>query len=364
MPRIILHVDMDAFYSSVEKRENPALKGLPVIVGSDPKGGKGRGVVAGCSYEARKFGIYSGQPISQAFRLCPNAVYLRPNFDLYERVSEKIMSILRRFSEKLEPVGIDEAFLDISSEVKNFEEARQLALRIKDTIATEEKLSCSVGVAPSKSVAKIASDFQKPDGLTIIEPERVIAFLKPLSVSRISGIGRKTEEKLRALGIETIGQLAAQSRARMADLFGKYGVWMWQISNGIDEEEVRSRERIKSMSTEKTFDEDVGDRGLVMREIEAMAREIHTRLKDQEYFFKSVGIKIRFEDFSTFTRSHSIPEYTGSLDVIIETARKLLAEFETDKRKIRLIGVKLSNLRKMDRSQETLLSWARSEFKS
>lgn len=349
---------MDAFYASVEKRENPALRELPVIVGADPKGGKGRGVVAGCSYEARRCGVHSAQPISMAYRLCPHGVYLRPNFDLYERVSSRIMQLLRQFSEKFEQVGIDEAYLDVSERAVTYGEAEKLAVKIKEEIRLREGLTCSIGVAPNKSIAKIASDHQKPDGLTVVEPDRVPDFLGPLPVSKISGVGEKTQKALEKLGIRTIGELAKAAPAKLSQWFGKYGVRLWEIANGTDASEVRPSYTMKSISSERTFEEDVRDRSLVLEELEKLVEEVYSRAVQENYLFRTVGIKVRFEDFSTFTRSRSHIEYTNRKDLVLECVRSLFKEFENDRRRVRLVGVRISNLRRQDELQESLLTWA------
>ena len=358
MPRIILHVDMDAFYASAERRQNPVLAGLAIIVGADPKGGKGRGVVAGCSYEARKFGVHSAQPISRAYRLCPQGVYLRPNFALYEEISAQIMDILRSFSEKLEPMSLDEAFLDLSDRASDFDEATQIAKRIKEEIKDREGLTCSIGVAPNKAIAKIASDYQKPDGLTTVTPDQASSFLRPLPVSRISGVGKKTTEILERVGIKTVGDLASFPAGRIVELFGKWGIALWQIANGIDETPVVTSYDIKSISTETTFEQDVEDRSVVVETLDRLAKEVHTRAIQDGFLWRTIGIKLRFEDFTTFTRAKSRNDYTNRLDVIQNSVRSLFSEFEKDPRKIRLVGVRLSNLRRTDLSQETLLAWS------
>ena len=359
MPRIILHVDMDAFYASAETQRNPALAGQPIIVGADPKGGKGRGVVAGCSYEARRFGVHSAQPISRAYKLCPQAVYLRPDFTLYEEISARIMDILRSFSDKLEPMGLDEAFLDLSDKAADYEEAARIAERIKDEVKARERLTCSVGVAPNKAIAKIASDYRKPDGLTGVTPEQAKAFLRPLPVSRISGVGKKSAEILAGVGVKTVGDLADFPPARIVELFGKWGVAMWEIANGTDESPVVTSYDIKSISTETTFEQDVEDRHVVIETLDKQAKEVHERAIQQGFLWRTVGIKLRFEDFSTFTRAKSRSDYTDRLDVIENSVRSLFSEFERDPRKIRLVGVRLSNLRRTDLSQETLLEWSK-----
>jgi DNA polymerase IV (DinB-like DNA polymerase) len=356
--RVIMHIDMDAFYSSVEQRENPSLRGKSVIVGADPKGGKGRGVVAGCSYEARKFGVHSAQPISIAYRLCPNGVYLRPNFTLYEQVSEQIMELLRRFSEKLEPMSIDEAFMDVSDKLANFEEAAGLATKIKQEVKEKAQLTCSVGAAPNKSVAKIASDFKKPDGLTIVPAGKVQEFLAPLPVGKISGIGKKSSEVLGARGIKTIGDLAATHPSKLTEAFGKYGTRLWQVANGIDDEEVITSYSIKSISSETTFEEDVTDRGKVREAFASLIQDVHARVQSQKVLFRTVGIKVRLEDFTTFTRAKTHPRYSDDKAVMQECVKELFSEFEKSPAKIRLVGVRVANFRRMDAEQETLLSWA------
>lgn len=350
---------MDAFYASAERRKIPALTGLPIIVGADPKGGKGRGVVAGCSYEARRFGVHSAQPISGAYRLCPQAVYLRPNFPLYEEISARIMDILRGFSEKLEPMGLDEAFLDLSERIADYEEAAKVARVIKEEIKTREGLTCSIGVAPNKAIAKIASDYQKPDGLTVVTPDQAALFLRPLSVSRISGVGKKTAEILENVGIKTIGDLASFPSGRIVELFGKWGIRLWEMANGVDETPVVTSYDIKSISTETTFEQDIEDRGMVIETLDRLARDVHARATQDGFLWRTVGIKLRFEDFSTFTRAKSRNDYTRSLEVVQKSVRSLFSEFEKDPRKIRLVGVRLSNLRRTDASQETLLAWSK-----
>ena len=357
MPRVITHIDMDAFYSSVEQRENPLLIGKPVIVGADPRGGKARGVVMGCSYEARKFGVRSALPISVAYRLCPDGAYLPPNFHLYEQVSQRIMSFLRSFSEEFEQVSIDEAFLDISEKVVSFEAAVELAREIKKELRLKEKLSCSIGIAPNKSIAKIASDFKKPDGLTSVPPETVREFLAPLSVSKISGVGQRNSELLTRMGIDTIDQLASTHPSRLSEVFGKYGIKMWQIANGIDEEEVTSSPSIKSVSSEITFNEDVLEKSKIMDAFDSIIRDVHNRLVSDRMLFRTVGIKVRLENFETFTRARTHSTYTNERSVIEEYVKQLFREFESSPRKVRLVGVRLSTLRNLGSEQETILSW-------
>jgi DNA polymerase IV (DinB-like DNA polymerase) len=353
-----MHIDMDAFYSSVEQRENPTIKGKPVIVGADPKAGKGRGVVAGCSYEARNHGVHSAQPISQAYRLCPEGVYLRPNYKLYDETSEQIMQVLRSFAEKVEQISIDEAFIDLTEKVQGFDEARALAERIKQAIKDKTQLTCSVGIAPNKSVAKIASDFRKPDSLTIVTPEKVLEFLAPLPVNKISGIGKKSTEVLKEMRINSIGDLASTHASRLNEIFGKYGTRIWQIANGVDDEEVIATYSIKSISSETTFDEDIADLGRVIEAFRSLIDDVHARAISQGILFRTVGIKVRLEDFTTFTRAKSHAWHTNEKAVMEEYVRDLFGEFEGSRKKIRLVGVRVSNLKSADKAQETILSWA------
>ncbi|MCJ7444385.1 MAG: DNA polymerase IV, partial [Methanotrichaceae archaeon] len=262
--RVILHVDLDAFFPSVEVRENPELKDRPVVVGADPKEGKGRGVVSSASYEARKYGIRSAMSISRAWKLCPHCVYLRPHFDLYIKASNSIMKILKSHADKFEQAGIDEAYLDISNRVYDFAEAKELAQNIMKEVLQKENLTCSIGVAPNKMVAKIASDYKKPCGLTIVEEENVRAFLFPLEVRKLPGVGPKTERRLKELEIETIGILAAANPEMLTRIFGVWGIRLHESSNGIDQSEVIEEYETKSIGREVTFEQDEDNEDLIL----------------------------------------------------------------------------------------------------
>jgi len=356
-PRIIFHIDMDSFYASVEIQRNPSLKGKPVIVGADPKAGTGRGVVSTCSYEARRYGVRSGMPISKAYRVCPNGVYLPVNMLLYEKVSNKIEQILKRYADKVEQIGIDEAFMDVTEKVKEYGSAKELALEVKDAIYIQEGLTCSIGIAPNKSIAKIASDFRKPDGLTIVEPNRVREFLAPLPVTKIIGVGKKTYSVLKHFGLETIGQIARYPKEDLAQIFGKFGIYLWEVANGIDYSEVQEAGEPKSFRLEHTFEEDTDDRNLVLETLRSQAENLYRQLAEMQYQYRTVTLKIRFEDFETFTRSRSLPSHTREKEAIMETVRILLREFENDPRKIRLVGLKVSDLRKPSQGVETIERW-------
>ncbi len=360
--RVIFHIDIDSFYPSVEIRENPKLKGKAVIVGADPKGGRGRGVVVSCSYEARKLGIRSGMPISRAYKIAKdNAVYLRPNFPLYISVSKKIMNLLRDFADKFEQVSIDEAFLDVTEKVhKDYEEARSYAIEIKTKLESEERLTCSVGVAPNKSCAKIASDFQKPDGLTVVPPDRVRSFLAPLPSRAISGIGSKTEAFLESIGVKTIGDLQKLPGQDLVKYFGKTGVWLWGVANGFEQIEVKERP-MRSLGAEHTFEKDIEDKDELLSKLEELVDRLHARVMSANVKFRVVGIRIRFTHFQTFSRENTLPTFTDERGVILSEAKNLLREFEEKKDKVRLIGVYVSGFRTEDEEKgmpaESLEKW-------
>lgn len=355
--RTILHIDLDAFYASAEQSMNQSLKNKPLIVGADPKEGRGRGVVLTASYEARKYGVHSGQPISQAYRFCPDAIYVRPNWHLYEQLSVKVMNILKAFADKLEQVSIDEAFLDITNKIADYDDAAGLTKAIKSAIKRETGLTCSIGIAPNKSVAKIASDIQKPDGLTIVKPDQASSFLAPLPVSKISGIGPKSQKLLADLGIKTIGELASYPVDELVRHFGKNGVWMWNIANGIDRSEVVEQYERKSISAERTFEEDVSDFGIVYKTLGLLSDDVTNVLRNEGFLFKTAGIKVRFEDFTTITRGKTLKDYTDFQQVLNKRCQELFKEFENDGRKIRLVGVRVSSLKKVSPMQKDLLAW-------
>ena len=261
--RIILHCDLDAFYPSCEIHRDPSLKGKALIVGADPKSGKGRGVVTSCSYEARKFGVRSGMPISMAWKLCPQGIFVPPDFELYGETSERVMDIMRGFADIFEQTSIDEAYMDVSKRCKTYDDAKVLASNLKETLKEREGLTVSVGISPSKSISKMASDMQKPDGLTLVQREEVDKFLEPLPVNKISGVGKKTTEFLQSKGIGSIGQLRKVEAKKLTDWFGKGGVWLWAIANGIEETPVEERGLRKSISVEQTFERDIQNKTMV-----------------------------------------------------------------------------------------------------
>jgi DNA polymerase IV (DinB-like DNA polymerase) len=352
--RTILHVDMDSFFASIEVRENPDLKGEAVVVGADPQEGKGRGVVSTCSYEARKYGIHSGMPISRAYHLNPEAVFLPVNFRLYVMVSREVMKILGSFSERFQQRSIDEAYLDVTKRVKDTQAAKAFAIEIKEEIMVKEGLTCSIGIGPNKLIAKIASDMEKPDGLTVVKPDEVEGFLSPLPVRKIPGIGPKTEAALKNSGIKTVGELAKADVQRLVSSFGKWGLGMHQLAKGIDEREVTGRGEPKSLSRETTFPEDTNDPKVISKTLTSLASYVQGDAAEDGFLFRTITLKIRLEDFSTFTRSKTLEVSTNSVETLSKTVQKLAEEFLGNDKKIRLLGVKVSSLDKAGKKQTFL----------
>jgi len=338
--RRILHIDMDAFFSAVEQKRRPELVGKPVVVGGEGDPTK-RGVVSTASYEARRFGIRSAMPLRTAYRLCPDAVFLAVDYEEYSRVSEEVKAILREFSSDIEDVGIDEAFLDISSVDRPSEEiAREIKKKIKD----ETGLTCSIGIAPNKLLAKMASDMQKPDGLTILTEDDIRSRIWPLSVRKLWGVGPKTETYLKERGVQTIGDLASLSLDRLIEEFGpSYGNYLYEASRGIDESPLVTHWEPKSISRETTFQRDVDNWQVIAKNLADLTREVVTSMKEEGYQGRTVTVKIRFNDFKTYTRAKTLSRHTDSEEEIRKAAFDCLGRIEL-KKKVRLIGVRASNL--------------------
>ncbi len=348
---------MDAFYVSVERRENPELNDKAVIVGADPKSGTGRGVVMACSYEAREMGIRSGMPIGMAWRKVPTAVYLRPNYELYGAVSESVMNVLRSFADVLEHVSIDEAFLDVTSKVRGFDDAPEFAARVKAAVREREGLACTIGVAPNKSVAKIASDLAKPNGLKVVRPEEVAAFLDPLPVTKISGVGAKTAELLERVEVRTIGELARYPGAELKKILGKNSVWLWGIARGLEELPVEERPDPKSISVERTFDRDASEWTVVQQTLRDVAHNVFLRAQAQGATFRTIGIKIRFEGFQTHLRERTLGSHVLDEKVLTSVTQELAEEFADRKRRVRLLGVRVTHLQRPKTRQPQLSSF-------
>jgi nucleotidyltransferase/DNA polymerase involved in DNA repair len=342
-PRTILHVDLDAFYAAVEARENPALAGRPIVVGADPRGGRGRGVVAAASYEARVFGIHSAMPISQAYRRCPTAVFLPPRGRLYGAVSERFMRILARYTDLVEPLSIDEAFLDVTASRSLFGDGERIARRIKDEVRREERITASIGVAPSKFLAKIASDLGKPDGLVVVPPDGVAAFLRDLPVQRLWGAGPRSLAGFQRLGVATIGDVARLPVARLVEVFGEgLGNHFHALASGRDPRAVVADHQRKSVGRESTFAEDVHDRAEVERTLLELVEQVTRRLRRHGLMGQTVHLKLRTADFTTVTRQEQLPAPADTTEGLWPAARRLLAKADQSRQAIRLVGVSVT----------------------
>jgi DNA polymerase-4 len=332
---------MDCFYAAVHVRDDPALRGRPVVVGGDPNG---RGVVAAASYEARRHGIHSAMPSAQALRLCPETVFLRPDFARYRAESEAIFSIYREFTPIIEPMSLDEAYLDVSQYLGDFGSATEIAREIRRRVRRQRRLTVSVGVAPNKLVAKIASDFDKPDGLTVVRPSEVADFLSPLPVRRLHGIGPATEQSLKALGVTSVSDLRRLSLDRLLARYGHWGRALWRAARGLDDRPVQCEQTRKSLSTERTFANDVSDLAEMDEILAEMSSEVAGSLDRRRLAAYTVFVKVRYPDFTTLTRSHTFAAPVSSSAVISECARRLLRRTEATDRSVRLLGVGSSNL--------------------
>jgi DNA polymerase-4 len=335
----ILHVDMDAFYASIEVRDDPTLAGRPVAVGGPAAG---RGVVAAASYEARAFGVRSAMPSSQALALCPELVLLPANFDKYIAESRRIMALFRSYTPLVEPLSLDEAFLDVAGCERLFGDAVEIGRAIKREILRELGLVASVGVAGSKFVAKLASDLDKPDGMRVIRPDEQREVLDPLPVSKIFGVGPRTAKRLEALGVRTIGDLARRPREEVGREFGATGAWIHDLAHGIDPRRVTPRREERSLSHERTFGEDQSDREELRLRLFEFCEELAFRLRDQGLRGRTVALKARYWNFKTITRTKTLPFPTNLGPRIYAAARELLARVPPGP--LRLLGVQVSNL--------------------
>ena len=342
--RYIVHVDMDAFFASVEQRDNPACMDKPVIVGADPKSGAGRGVVSACSYEARKFGIHSAMPISIAYKKCPDAVFLPVDMEKYARVSHEIFGLLERFTPEIEPVSIDEAFMDITGSWQLFGSPVKTCRGIKAMIKKETRLTASVGLAPNKMTAKIASDIAKPDGMTAVNEKSLLGFLHPLPVEKLWGIGEKTLAALKKIGIKTIGDLAERNVRELENIFGKNGGHAWKLANGIDRRRVETTGVVKSISNEYTFERDTREKEEIMDTLMFLSEKVSRRLRKSGLKGRTITLKIRFSDFKTHTRSVTIKTPTNFVDVIYKNSARHAENFDPGNRPVRLLGIRVSNL--------------------
>jgi DNA polymerase-4 len=342
---------MDAFYASIEQRDHPEYRGKPICVGGSPEG-RG-GVVATASYEARKFGIHSAMSSKRALQLCKHAIFVRPRFEAYKEASRKIREIFRRYTDLIEPLSLDEAYLDVTEDKQQIGSAIEIAKLIKKAIKDELNLTASAGISVNKFVAKIASDLEKPDGLTFIGPSKVEKFVERLPVAKFHGIGKVTAGKMKKMGINTGGDLKRLSEHEMVKHFGKTGRFFYKIVRGIDTREVIPDRETKSVGAEDTFPFDLNEIKDMFRELDKLANVVHDRLRNYSLKGRTITVKIKYSDFRIITRSKSFPDPVGDLDVIIETAHQLLVQTQPEGTNIRLLGVSLSNFPGMgERSRE------------
>ena len=339
--RRILHIDMDAFYASVEQRDDPSLRGKPVAVGGSPQG---RGVVAAASYEARAFGVRSAIPMARAVRLCPELVIVRPDFSKYTAVSKQVFTIFRSVTPLVEGLSLDEAYLDVTENAWNEALGVNVARRIKRLILEQTQLTASAGVAPNKFLAKIASGWKKPDGLTVIAPERVESFLQGLPVDALWGVGPVTAGRLRARGIEKLIDVRAADRRLLEEAVGSWAEWLIEMAHGRDDREVEPNRPAKSCGTENTYAADLTDLGEIRESIAEMCDECVGWLERRGRVCRTVTIKVRYADFSTVTRSRTFPTPTREADVVREAAVGLLSKTEAGTTPVRLLGVSVHNL--------------------
>ena len=332
---------MDAFYASVEQRDQPELRGKPVAVGGRPQA---RGVVAAASYEARAFGVRSAMPMARALRLCPELMIVSPDFERYRRVSSQVMAILRACTPLVEPLSLDEAYLDVTENAWGEEFGSRVARRLKQQIVEQTGLTASAGVAPNKFLAKIASGYRKPDGLTVISPERVESFLQELPVEALWGVGPVTARKLRGLGIERLVQIRTADAQLLRDTVGSLADWLRQLSQGDDPRPVVPDRESKSSSTENTYAHDLVDADAIRAELDRMARENADWLARRRLAARTVTIKVRYSDFKTVTRSHTLSRPTADADLIASWAVELAARTQAGMKAVRLLGVRVQGL--------------------
>ena len=339
--RKIIHIDMDAFYASVEQRDHLEYRGKPIAVGGSPEG-RG-GVVATASYEARKFGIRSAMSSKKAKQLCAHVIFVRPRFDAYKEVSRKIREIFHRYTDIIEPLSLDEAFLDVTTDKQGIGSALEIAELIRKAIKDELQLTASAGVSVNKFVAKIASDMKKPDGLTFIGPSRITSFMEKLPVEKFFGVGKVTAEKMKKIGLHTGADIKKMTEAQLIKHFGKTGRFFYKIVRGIDEREVQPHRETKSVGAEDTFPYDLTQLDEMNDELDKIAALVHDRLRRHRLQGRTVTLKIKYHDFKQVTRSQSFEKGIDDIEIILVTARSLLAATEPEDKKIRLLGISISN---------------------
>ncbi len=339
--RKIIHIDMDAFYASVEQRDNPALRGKPVVVGGNPDS---RGVVATCSYEARRYGVRSAMSCARAYRLCQRIVFVRPRFDAYQKVSQQIRAIFHQYTDLVEPLSLDEAYLDVTINKPGIQSATWIAQEIRQKIYKETGLTASAGVSYNKFLAKIASDVKKPDGLTVVTPEQAGQFIAQLPIRRFHGVGRVTEVKMKWLGILTGADLREHSLPELEKNFGKSGKYYFDIARGIDQRLVVPNRVRKSIGKETTLREDIADRGQMLTVIGALAKRVAAMLQAKKTSGLTLTLKVKYSDFQIVTRSISCETPLENADEILSLVEGLLCKTQAGEKSVRLLGVTISKL--------------------
>ncbi len=350
--RKIIHVDMDAFYASVEQHDNPELKGKPVAVG----GGSKRGVVSAASYEARKFGVRSAMSGVLAQKKCPDLIFVRPRFDRYKEISQQVRNIFFEYTDLVEPLSLDEAYLDVTKNKKGNPSATLVAKEIRQKILEKTGLTASAGISINKFLAKIASDYNKPNGQKTVNPEEVIQFLEDLDIRKFYGVGKVTAEKMYHLGIFTGKDLKGKSLAFLEENFGKSGTYYYHVVRGIHEGEVKPHRIAKSVGAERTFSENLSSEIFMLERLDTIAAEIETRLKKSKIAGKTITLKIKYSDFTLQTRSKTLPYFVSDKALILDTAKELLYQSKLEN-SVRLLGISLANLntqKKIEKPQEII----------
>jgi DNA polymerase-4 len=351
--RTILHVDMDAFYASVEERDNPELRGKPIIVGGNATS---RGVVAAANYTARKFGIHSAMPTKTAIKHCPSVVLIKPRIKYYAEVSRHIHSIFARFTPLIEPLSLDEAFLDVTDSLKLFGSAKNIGHNIQRSIKDELGLAASIGIAPNKFLAKIASDIDKPNGFVCVAPEEIQSFLDPLPVKRIWGVGKVTEKKFTTAGLHTLRDIRLLTKEKINHLLGKHGEHFWNLAQGIDDRPVIADHKAKSISHETTFNADIEDRNILSAWLLNLTEQVMRRVRRKGFKGRTIHIKIRFDDFTTITRSKTLNQPTDITKIAWQTVQQLLEKHLPAGRSVRLIGMGIDGFESSSEKQSELFA--------
>ncbi len=339
--RKIIHVDMDAFYASVEQRDNPDYRGKPVIVGGSPEK---RGVVAACSYEARQFGIHSAMPSAQAYKRCPDAIFLKPRFDVYREISNQIRTVFHEYTDLVEPLSLDEAYLDVTDNDMFSGSATLIAKEIKRKIKHVTNLNASAGVSYNKFLAKLASDMDKPDGLYLITPEQGPEFIKQLPIRKFHGIGKATEAKMKAFGIHTGDDLLKKEMYELQQRFGKVGRFYYNIARGIDQRPVNNHRERKSLGKETTFSQDISNLEEMYEVLKQLAESVSKNLFEKGLYGQTITLKVKYADFELITRSHTLDKPTRSSQTIFNEVKELLLKTDVYRRPVRLLGVSLAKL--------------------